>query len=207
MLRTTLCAAALLHVGCGGGSSSEVPLGEADALARHACSRVDAAGASITASPVRDDLAGALLGSSMEPYTVTLPEGGTGWVGLDVPEPHYDWVLFVREAGRTHDVHDASDALVTARRNGACPESILEDYRIHYHVAGRYPVELRGSGALWMLFLQGGSDHAPDGGHEHDGGGHGHDGGDEHDGGGHDGGGDEHDGGGHDGGGHGHDAG
>ncbi|MCA9581788.1 MAG: hypothetical protein KC416_08325 [Myxococcales bacterium] len=196
-----VCFAAFALAGCEEDKTSEPTVGDKDALAEHACTHRDKAGEAIVASATAEDAPTVEAGG--EPYTVTLDGSGSSYVLLNIPEPHFDWALFVAPRGRVAGAtQEGSPLSLPELNNAACSDKDIGDYRFHSHEGEPVVVNLSGTGEVWMVLLKGGSDHAHDGGHSDHDGGHHHDAGDYHDGG-HDAG--HHHDGGHDAGDHHHD--
>lgn len=165
--------AGLLALGCG----DDADVGAADALAEEACNQVSHAATPVDAASDPADAPSVVLADG-DPYQVSLPASGVGYVVFDSPHEHFDWAFFVEGDGSLHSevVHldtEATEHLSPAVDNGACPAEPMVDRRVHMHHTGSFLVEIHGEpeGSMWVLILGEPSDHH-DGGHDNDHGDH-----------------------------------
>ncbi len=172
-------------VGCEGAANDTRPEGPSDVHATAACAALSGSAVPVAAAETPDAAGDAVLLPGDAPYRVTLPPAGAGYVHVRVVEEHVDLAFFASERGAFAEFE--GDALGTSRRNGACPDRLLEDYRAHVHDPRDYLLTFAADAPreLVVLVMQTGQGHGEtDGGahhHHDDGGTHHHDDGGAHD--------------------------
>lgn len=171
LLRFTALVFAL--AGCDGGDSDSRPNGPSDTHATRACDAASSSPTPVTAASSPDAVDAHVLASDA-PYRVTMPETGAGYLSVRTAEEHVDLAFFSRERGVFAAF--SGDTLGTSRKNGACPDRLLEDFRVHVHDPRDYLLTLSADAPreITILVMQTAAGHGPtDGGvHDHDGGHH-----------------------------------
>jgi hypothetical protein len=152
----------LLCVACGDDGPEP---GAADALAEEACSHAHHAGTAVTAASEAAD-AQSVVVTDGQPYEVTIPASGVGYLTFDSAHEHFDYAIFVGDDATLHtpmlhletetNVHMAPSA-----PNGFCPSEPMRDHRAHMDHMGLYLVELHADpGAdVWLMIVGTPSDH------------------------------------------------
>ena len=163
----------------GEGSPAGPTLGPDDETAAIACREAASTGlTTVVAQSSRDDAGMSLIGAAPSPYTITLPEGASSFLSINLAEMHNDWAVFTSPHVDILSISDESGAELTpwtATENAACTGAGMTDYRFHGHTAGTRTIEFSSEGprSIWLMFMLVG-----DGGHSmHDGGHSMHDGG------------------------------
>lgn len=151
-----------LVAGCGDGGAEA---GAADEPAQEACAHASHGVTSVTAASDPAEAPGVELATG-EPYEVTIPASGVGYVVFSSPHEHYDWAFFVGDEATldpqvVHLATGAVDHLSPSAPNGACPGEPMQDYRAHMHHMGLFLVEIHAEpGAdVWMMIVGEPSDH------------------------------------------------
>ena len=122
--------------------------------AEHACEEVTEAGTPVTAVDVRDATAAPLVEIGAEPYLVTLPASGTGYVRLVTDAPEEAAILFFDGSNVLTEVYDeAGTALgvTSAGENTFCPTDIPEHFDFDFEAMGAHYLELTSARAVWLL--------------------------------------------------------
>jgi hypothetical protein len=122
-------------------------------LGEHACEHVDVPGTEITAALTAEDDASAVIEASGEPYTVTLPASGSGFVRVVLLE-EADVVLFVGEQSVVGSLSecDCEEPLPEPTPDGFCPDDIPEHYHLHLD-PGYWHLELSSDDvdSVWLM--------------------------------------------------------
>jgi hypothetical protein len=87
---------------------------------------------------------------SAAPYSITLPQGSSGYLTLEVTEWSTDVVFFAPE-GTSYTVAGGSE-VHPVRRNPSCAERAIGEYRRNYHHWGPYVVEFAATGPRQVWF-------------------------------------------------------
>jgi hypothetical protein len=152
--------------GCGddGSMSGDGALGDGSGgpdPAELACDEVAEPGTPIAAVEARDATAPEVT-IGAEPYLVSLPAGGTGYVRLVTDEPETLAILFFRSTGVLSALYfdDADFAfdVTSAGEDTFCPSDIPEHFDIDLEDPGTYYLELTAASDAW-LFVAGGVGH------------------------------------------------
>lgn len=143
----------LLAVACGDPKDDTAT---AEDPATHACEQAGNAGTAITAGATREEDASAVLEVGEDPFTVTLVDGATGWVRLDVPEPA-SLLLFAGTADVVMDLthEDTAEGLPTPAPVEGCPDEVPEHFDLDLHEAGTWHLALGPAvvDTVWLLLL------------------------------------------------------
>jgi len=131
-----------------------------------ACREASTTASSTTAAYLASsDAAANPIGAAPAPYAIALPEGATGFIGLNLPEEHGDWAVFtsprVEIVGQTDTEGNYSASSWLPMNNAACDGAGITDYRFHGHETGVQTIEFSAEGprTLWLMFMQVGSGH------------------------------------------------
>jgi hypothetical protein len=184
MLRMVLCIPALALVlgACGdddsmvrdsGASPSDSGLGPADSgpgpsdageedPAEAACEEIAAPGDPIAAGAVADATA-PLVTIGAEPYLVTLPASGSGFVRVVTTEAETTAIAFFRASGVLTRILEADGStevtLMSAGANEFCMTDIPEHFDLDFETAGAFYLELTSASDAWF-FLSSAEGHA-----------------------------------------------
>lgn len=184
----------LAGFGCDGGVTDNRIEGPDDAASMLSCSAPG--GAPVTAASSADTAASAVIELPTEAlapgnaYRVTLPGDAETYAVLRVGTMHNDVALFVSERDRI--VGFEPDGIASSLRHAQCPDTLIDDYRVHVHEPGDYRITFAAGGpreftVVAILAVLGHGDldggmhmHDEDGGHLEDAAAHDHDGGHDH---------------------------
>jgi hypothetical protein len=127
-----------------------------------ACMETAEPGTPIAATETRDMATTPLVAIGAEPYLVTLPASGTGYLRLETDEPEEIAILFFAGSGALTGIYDASGTALSITSAGAvsfCPSELPEHFDVDFETAGTYFLELTSAADVWLL-VSGGEGHA-----------------------------------------------
>lgn len=123
----------------------ELPLGLEDNFSRQACQLFNLETTPITAVAERESAGQVLvLPSTTSAYSVRLPESGTGYIMLEVPDWSITVGLFTHftQKASIEDANGNTEVVGPLSWNASCDD--ITDERTHFHSWGSYVIELIG---------------------------------------------------------------
>jgi hypothetical protein len=163
-MRTWVALLIVAAVGCGDDGTSMDAAGDTSAEpepAELACMEVEEAGTPIAAGEMRDSSAPEVT-IGAEPYLVSLPVAGTGYLRVVTDAPEEPAILFFQTSGVLTDIYDDEDTalgVTSAGENPFCAAAIPEHFDLDFEVAGTHYIELTAASETWLL-ISGAEGHA-----------------------------------------------
>lgn len=173
-LRQLLLITTLLS-GCDGEPPDTRPLGPSDTAAMRSCT--PPAAMPITAATTAAAASSAVIhlpeeaATAGNAYRVTLPASAEGFATLEVHTIHNDVALFVSDRGMITNL--TPDGIPSGLRHAVCPDTLIDDYRVHIDDPGQYTLTFSATGPreITVVAILARLGHDDDAGvHDHDGG-------------------------------------
>lgn len=123
--------------------------------AESACLEEGEPGTPVAATETRDSTTPEVVAGA-EPYLVSLPPTGTGYLRVRADAAGEEVILFFEATGVLTNVYGEADAalgVVSAGPNPFCAEAQPEHHDVDFEAPGTYYLELTAGSDVWLLVL------------------------------------------------------